>query len=857
MRYCAGMQVETIEGERVGPRRRGVVALGALAVGIVVARCWPGLGAEMAFAAGCGACAMGLLTRGWACRVALMMAVAALGAGVLVLRVETVAVDGLARLTVGMAAGERVPIEVEGVIAEVPRVDAGRADPLGFGVGRAASTRFGMEIERVIGEDGERRASGRVTVWLGAIAADLAAGERVRVRGYFVAVAGPMNPGERDARLWAAQDGLAGRVSVEARGLISAARVPPTAVDRARSWMYGGLGWLRRGAASAFDAALGEEDEAGRGPTGRTLLGALLLGRQDAELGPLNDAFARLGLVHVLSISGFHLVVMAQVVLVLVRLTGDRGALEPVIAAVLVVMYLLIVPAEAPVVRSGLIVLGLLLAESLGRRYDRLNLLAWIACVLLLWRPMDAFEAGFQLSFGVTAALLWLGTRTQERMFPPRIRGLVGDGRSDDPGLRSWSALARGYVAGLVSSSVLAWAVATPIVLAHTGVLSPLAALTSVVMIPVFVVVLWLGFLVLLLGVVWPAAAGVLGPVLGSLGEMVRWVTIGLDEWPWMAVDLPAVSPLWAMAATGVVVWWFAGRGESVRRWWASAAVMAWLLLAMVAATAGWRGRTASMTALSVGSGRAVVIEEQGRAVMWGCGSRSAGAVRRVVPRAVRGLGLWRVRTVIVPSADAREWQGLAEAAAGLDVSDVLVTPGMLALAEERREHPLGRTIGALRERGVRVAVFGDGDQLALGEMTLTLRLTSDGTRAWGDLVGPGDTRVLLLGALKGEEAAGAVGARGPAWAVEWPEHGGTAAGGGGAAVVWTSGAARGEGAASAWPVERLVTGRDGAVRLEMSARRARRFRTEPGLFPGGGGVDQALEDGLAGFVGRLRQLLL
>jgi len=847
------MQVEMIEGERVRPRRRGLMALGALVVGIVLARCWTGLMPEWVFAVGCGACVVALLARGVACRMGLILAVAALGAGVFVLRVETVPLNGLARLAVGMAAGERVPIEVEGVIAEVPRVDAGRADPLGFGVGRAASTRFGLEIERVIGEDGERRASGRVTVWLGAIAADLAAGERVRVRGYFVAVAGPMNPGERDARLWAAQDGLVGRVSVEARGLITAARVLPTAVERAQSWVYGGLGWLRRGAASAFDAALGEEDEAGRGPTGRTLLGALLLGRQDPELAALNDAFARLGLVHVLSISGFHLVVMAQLVLVLVRLTGDRGAVEPVIAAGLVMVYLLIVPAEAPVVRSGLMVLGLLLAESLGRRYDRLNLLGWIACVLLLWRPMDAFAAGFQLSFGVTAALIWLGPRTQERMFAPRIRGLVGDGRSDDPGLSSWAAIMRGYLAGLVSSSVLAWAVATPIVLPHTGVLSPLAALTSVVMVPVFVVVLWLGFLVLMLGVVWPAAAGVVGAVLGGLGEMVRWMTLWLDGWPWMAIDLPGVSPLWAMAATGVAVWWFAARGESVKRWWASAAVMAWLLLAMVAATAGWRAQTASVTALGVGTGRAVVIEEQGRAVLWGCGSSSAGLVRRVVPRAVRGLGLWRVRTVIVPSASARDWQGLAQAAAGLDVSDVLVTPGMLAVAQERSEHPLGWALEALRDRGVRVAAFADGDQITLGGLVLTLRLTSDGTRAWGEVAGTGGSRVLLLGALKGDEAAGVVAARGPAWGVEWPEHAGTAIG---AAVVWTSGAARGMGAARAWPEERLVTGRDGAVRLEMGARTVRRFRTHPGLSAGSGGVDQALENGAAGLVGRLRELL-
>ena len=46
------------------------------------------------------------------------------------------------------------------------------------------------------------------------------------------------------------------------------------------------------------------------------------------------------GTIHILSISGFHLSVMALLALLLLRLTGDRGWVEPVIVALLILAVL-------------------------------------------------------------------------------------------------------------------------------------------------------------------------------------------------------------------------------------------------------------------------------------------------------------------------------------------------------------------------------------------------------------------------------------------------------------------------------------------------------------------------------------
>src|SRR5205823_4667612 len=97
----------------------------------------------------------------------------------------------------------------------------------------------------------------------------------------------------------------------------------------------------------------------------------------------------------------------------------------PAAVAVLVALYMLVLPAQAPILRAGILVLVLLIADASGRRYDRATLLGWIALALLIIRPLDAWSLGFQLSFGIVAALLLLGDTVHHRLWGVPILGLV------------------------------------------------------------------------------------------------------------------------------------------------------------------------------------------------------------------------------------------------------------------------------------------------------------------------------------------------------------------------------------------------------------------------------------------------
>src|SRR6185295_8797804 len=87
------------------------------------ARAWPAVPSMVWFSAGAGLCVGAILARGAACRAAMALCVAALGAGWFALREYEPRADDLAVLLIGE---DRALIAVEGVVVDEPR-DAGRA----------------------------------------------------------------------------------------------------------------------------------------------------------------------------------------------------------------------------------------------------------------------------------------------------------------------------------------------------------------------------------------------------------------------------------------------------------------------------------------------------------------------------------------------------------------------------------------------------------------------------------------------------------------------------------------------------------------------------------------------------------
>ena len=115
--------------------------------------------------------------------------------------------------------------------------------------------------------------------------------------------------------------------------------------------------------------------------------------------------FSRLGLSHLLVISGFHFSILA----LLAKKILDFFFSEPITTIFLLlftISYGIYVGPQASSMRAGLIIYIYLLGRLIGRKSPPLNTLGGALLIQLLGNPLLLFQIGFQLSYVATLGIL-------------------------------------------------------------------------------------------------------------------------------------------------------------------------------------------------------------------------------------------------------------------------------------------------------------------------------------------------------------------------------------------------------------------------------------------------------------------
>ncbi|MGE0524259.1 MAG: ComEC/Rec2 family competence protein [Variibacter sp.] len=217
----------------------------------------------------------------------------------------------------------------------------------------------------------------------------------------------------------------------------------------------------------------------------RAIASALITGKRDAISTPVNDAMFISGLGHVLSISGYHMAVVAGVVffavrglLALVPYFALRfpikkwAALAALMAAAL---YLLLSGSEVATQRSFVMTAIVLAGVLVDRQALTMRNLALAAFGVLLLAPQSIVHPSFQLSFAATLALL----AAYERGLPWTTRGAdtsFGARVALWGGRELVSLLVASTVAGLATTLFAAY---------HFHRLAPYGALANLLAMPV------------------------------------------------------------------------------------------------------------------------------------------------------------------------------------------------------------------------------------------------------------------------------------------------------------------------------------------------------------------------------------
>ena len=265
-------------------------------------------------------------------------------------------------------------------------------------------------------------------------------------------------------------------------------------------------GILARWRASAgltIDALYGD-----RAPLARALLIA-----DERDISPeIRRQFADAGIIHMLSVSGLHVAVLAEGVVLLMLMGGASTRRAELVATVTISAFVLFVGAPSPAVRSAAMYAAVVASRRFQRPTSPWALLA-LGGALPLLQPRVVNEIGYHLSVGGMAGLIASGKLS--RRLP--IDRLPSWGRR----------LAREIIATMVASAVTA-----PIVAWHFGRVSLAAPLTNLAAAPLFGLAQPVLFLSL--------ALAPLRPVASLLAEGTQVLLAGIEKVGVWGAAIPA-----------------------------------------------------------------------------------------------------------------------------------------------------------------------------------------------------------------------------------------------------------------------------------------------------------------------------
>ncbi|MHB1215804.1 MAG: DNA internalization-related competence protein ComEC/Rec2 [Thiobacillus sp.] len=502
-----------------------------------------------------------------------------------------------------------VDIELVGVIVDLPHTNA-------------RGERFLFDVEHVITPDAPMLRRIQLTrSWPREAthrAVRMRAGERWRLTVRLRRPYGTSNPHGFDLEAWMLER------RINASGYVRETSAPHRIAAQAAT----PAAWV-----AATRAAVRERIFASLGAAPYTgVIAALVVGDQRGIPNGQWRAFTRTGVNHLLSISGLHISMIAALAGWLVasiwrrlpryaeRLPARQAGL---IAAVLAALgYALLAGFQVPAQRTLFMLIVLALAFW-GRREPRpFTALIVALFVVLLIDPWAVLSAGFWLSFGAMAAIVW-----------------VSFGRVALPGtLRGWIT-----VQGAVT---LALAPVLFLLFQQVSLISPLA---NAVAIPL---VSWLITPLALLGVLIP-------PLWHLAAWLMAWLGLGLawaGNLPLAIMTLPA--PAWWAAALALLgmMWMLLPRGFPLR----GVGLVLWLPLLFPPRDA-IAPEHFRVEVVDVGQGTAVLLRTARHTLLYDTGAAFADSDsgERIIVPYLRASGIGELSGLIVSHDDSDHSGGM------------------------------------------------------------------------------------------------------------------------------------------------------------------------------------------------------
>jgi competence protein ComEC len=237
----------------------------------------------------------------------------------------------------------------------------------------------------------------------------------------------------------------------------------------------------------------------GKRPELTASLQGMMLGL-DAEISPAQEErFRRTGTYHVFSISGLHIAAIATGIYALLDLLRIPRLLRFLAGGAVLWLYVDITGAPASPVRACFMMVLLDLARCLRKPVNPIACLCAAALLILVPSPLQAFSAGFQLSYGIVATLVMFGLPLAER-WKAAWHPWEALPEADRRWWHRWTVTSVGWAAAASALTLATWVPGTVMGIRYFGIFTPGGLVANLLFIPAASLAILAGFCSLLCG---------------------------------------------------------------------------------------------------------------------------------------------------------------------------------------------------------------------------------------------------------------------------------------------------------------------------------------------------------------------
>lgn len=187
-------------------------------------------------------------------------------------------------------------------------------------------------------------------------------------------------------------------------------------------------------------------------------MNALLFGDRQQMTFEVEGQYQQFGLVHLLAISGSHIVLLMVIVYFILLRSGVTRGIATVCLIFFIPIYMILAGASPSVIRASITGVLMLIAFMCSIRLSSLDALSITAICMLIFDPYLVFNIGFQFSFVGSFALLLSAPLLLES--------------------------GNGVIRNSIYISLISQLVSTPILLYHFGYYSPYSIFLNILYVP-------------------------------------------------------------------------------------------------------------------------------------------------------------------------------------------------------------------------------------------------------------------------------------------------------------------------------------------------------------------------------------